>query len=202
MIKSQSVYVDLSMPEDKKRAQQKYKTMEGNYLTAGDLALIENRRGYGYGDGYGHYGCYGHGKGMAATGIGLAAGLGGGALIGLFALAYGLNNASKARQKAAENACAGNSKAIDLLANMAICERNSRESWQNQNMPSIVQYTNATSQSGAGAGASASALATAEALALLNNQSNGINSAIGGCNFLRVARYSAPAPCPCDTCQG
>ena len=25
------------MPEDKKRAQQKYKTMEGNYLTAGDL---------------------------------------------------------------------------------------------------------------------------------------------------------------------
>ena len=70
------------MPEDKKRAQQKYKTMEGNYLTAGDLALIENRRGYGYGDGYGHYGCYGHGKGMAATGIGLADGLGGGALSG------------------------------------------------------------------------------------------------------------------------
>ena len=30
--------------------------MEGNYLTSGDLALIENRRGYGYGDGYG-YGC-------------------------------------------------------------------------------------------------------------------------------------------------
>ena len=82
LIKSQSVYVDLSMPEDKKRAQQKYKTMEGNYLTAGDLALIENRRGYGYGDGYGHYGCYGHGKGMAATGIGLADGLGGGALSG------------------------------------------------------------------------------------------------------------------------
>ena len=29
--------------------------MEGNngYLTSGDLALIENRRGYGYGYGYG-----------------------------------------------------------------------------------------------------------------------------------------------------
>lgn len=41
MIKSQSVYVDLSMPEDKKRAQQKYKTMEGNYLTLsfGDLKI-------------------------------------------------------------------------------------------------------------------------------------------------------------------
>ena len=187
-------------PKTKRGRNKSTKTMEGNYLTAGDLALIENRRGYGYGDGYGHYGCYGHGKGMAATGIGLAAGLGGGALIGLFALAYGLNNASKARQKAAENACAGNSKAIDLLANMAICERNSRESWQNQNMPNIVQYTNATSQSGAGA--NASALATAEALALLNNQGNGINSAIGGCNFLRVARVSGSRLCGCDTCEG
>ena len=27
------------MPEDKKRAQQKYKTMEGNYLTDGDLKI-------------------------------------------------------------------------------------------------------------------------------------------------------------------
>ena len=32
LIKSQSVYVDLSMPEDKKRAQQKYKTMEVDIL--------------------------------------------------------------------------------------------------------------------------------------------------------------------------
>lgn len=71
--------------------------MEGNYLTSGDLALMESRRYYGGGD------YYSHGKGMAATGIGLAAGLGGGALIGVLALAYSLNNASKARQKAAEN---------------------------------------------------------------------------------------------------
>ena len=63
----------------------------------------------------------------------------------------------------------------------------------------MVQCTNATAQSGAGAGASSNALATAEALALLN-QNNGLNSAIGGCNFLRVARYSAPQPCGCDTC--
>ena len=53
-------------------------------------------------------------SGQRATGIGLAAGLGGGALIGLLALAYGLNNASKARMRAAENACAGNTKAIVL----------------------------------------------------------------------------------------
>lgn len=177
--------------------------MEGNYLTAGDLALIENRRGYGYGgDGYYGYQCHGHGKGMAATGIGLAAGLGGGALIGLFALAFGLNNASKARARAAENVASGNARAIDLLASQMVCERNSREGWQNLHQPSMVQYVSATSQSGAGAGANANALATAEALALLNQQNNGINSAIGGCNFLRVARYSAPQPCGCDTCNG
>ena len=135
--------------------------MEGNYLTSGDLALMESRRYYGGGDYYGH----GHGKGMAATGIGLAAGLGGGALIGVLALAYGLNNASKARQKAAENACAGTAKAIDILANMAVCERNSRESWQNANSPSIRNYVDI--QSGALAGATSvsqsSALAQAEA---------------------------------------
>lgn len=138
-------------------------------------------------------------SGQRATGIGLAAGLGGGALIGLLALAYGLNNASKARMRAAENASAGNSKAIDLLANHMMNERSSREAWQNLHQPTMVQYTNATAQSGAGAGASANALATAEALALLN-QGNGLNSAIGGCNFLRVARYSAPQPCGCDSC--
>ena len=147
-------------------------------------------------------------SGQRATGIGLAAGLGGGALIGLLALAYGLNNASKARMRAAENACAGNTKAIDLLTtdlgdqvvSNLVSERGSREAWQNMHQPTMVQYTNATAQSGAGARASANALATAEALALLNNQNNGLNSAIGGCNFLRVARYSAPQPCGCDTC--
>ena len=138
-------------------------------------------------------------SGQRATGIGLAAGLGGGALIGLLALAYGLNNASKARMRAAENASAGNSKAIDLLANHMMGERNSREAWQNLHQPTMVQYTNATAQSGAGAGASANALAPAEALAL-HTQHHGLNAAIGGCNFLRVARYSAPQPCGCDTC--
>ena len=138
-------------------------------------------------------------SGQRATGIGLAAGLGGGALIGLLALAFGLNNASKARMRAAENASAGNSKAIDLLATHLVSERGSREAWQNMHQPTMVQYTNATAQSGAGAGSSANALATAEALALLS-QNNGLNSAIGGCNFLRVARYSAPQPCGCDTC--
>ena len=63
-------------------------------------------------DGYG-YGCHRSGKGMAATGIGLAAGLGGAALIGVFLAAWGINNASQARAKAAENLAAGNTKAIN-----------------------------------------------------------------------------------------
>ena len=63
------------------RGQLKNKDMEGNYLTAGDLALLENRRGYGYGYGYDCCNPCGHGRGMATTGIGLAAGLGGGALL-------------------------------------------------------------------------------------------------------------------------
>lgn len=175
--------------------------MEGNYLTSGDLALMENHRGgygYGYGDFYG--GCCGHGRGMAATGIGLAAGLGGGALIGLFALAYGLNSASKARARAAENAAAGNARSIDLLASQMICERNSREGWQNLHQPSMVQYVSASSQSGAGAGANAAsnALASAEALALnalLNN--NGHN---GQTCPQPVALYQPAMPCRCNTC--
>lgn len=67
----------------------------GNYLTSGDLALWESRR---FGDGYG----YGYGyrrSGAATTGIGLAAGLGGGALLLAIAGIWGMNQASKARSK-------------------------------------------------------------------------------------------------------
>ena len=63
-----------------------YGSME-NYLTAGDLALIENRRGWNNGCYYGgDYGHYHQRSGMAATGIGLAAGLGGAALLGVLAI--------------------------------------------------------------------------------------------------------------------
>ena len=135
---------------------------------------------------------------MAATGIGLAAGLGGAALIGVLLAAWGINNASQARAKAAENLAAGNSKAIDILANNHIIERQSRETWQNQHAPSMTQYVDV--RTGAGAASTSNALALAEAMAINNN--SGLNSAIGGCNFLRVARYSAPRPCGCDTCEG
>ena len=176
--------------------------MEGNYLTSGDLALFSEAK-YGRMGGY-DYPCYYNHRnhGAATTGVALGASALGVAVIGALAIGWGVNQASKARARAAENVAAGNSKAIDIIASQVLCERNSREAWQMQNMPNIVQYTNANSSSGAGSLSASSALATAEALALLNQQNNGINSAIGGCNFLRVARYSAPAPCPCDSCQG
>lgn len=170
------------------RGQKTLTNMEGNYLTAGDLALIENRRGYGYGDGYG----YGYHKrdNAGVTGIGLAAGLGGGALLLAIAGLWGMNAASKARAK-------GNSRAIDILASQTLAERNSRETWQNTHAPTLTQYVDV--QTGAGAFSGASSNAWATALALQNN--GGVNSAIGGCNYLRVARVSGSRLCGCDTCD-
>ena len=157
--------------------------MEGNYITAGDLALQEMRR-YPYYDG-----CGGHGRNKGWGGIITGVALGGTALAAALIGLWGANNASKARYQ-------GNSKAIDILAQQALIERQSRENWQDKHSPSTVQYVDVQTGAGAFSGAGANANAVAAALAL---QNNGINSAIGGCNFLRVARYSAPQPCGCDS---
>ena len=177
--------------------------MEGNYLTAGELALIEQRgRGYNYGhDGY----CdYGHRKmsNGAATGIALGAGLGGAALIGVFLAAWGLNNASKARAKGAENAINLVNSNLAQLTNLQMAEtqnrqaalaaeRVSRESWQNYHAPTTTQYVDIRSAALAGAGSTSNALATAEA--------NLLTSALMGnvsCPQ-KVSLYSAPQPCSC-----
>ena len=148
--------------------------MEGNYLTAGDLALIENRRGWNYGpygDGCGHG--YGHNRnGMAATGIGLAAGLGGAALLGVLVVGWGVNQASKARAKAAEQQANLLSNNMNQLTQLQIAEnqnrqkaiadeRVSRETWQNYHAPSTTQYVDV--RTGAFAGAGSNAWAQAEA---------------------------------------
>lgn len=175
--------------------------MEGNYLTPGDLAMWDTARTsragnyYGEGCGYGYH----RNHGTATTGVALGASALGVAVVGALAIGFGLNQASKARLRAAEAAAAGNSKAIDILAQNHLVERQSREAWQNNHAPTISQYVDV--RAGAGAGAGANALSVAEAIALAQNN-GGINSAIGGCNFLRVARYSAPQPCPCDSCNG
>ena len=160
--------------------------MNEHYVTAGELALYGNR-GYGYGHN-GYYPTYRNPlQGASITSVALA----GAAVFGVVTVAWGLNQASQARAHGAE-------RSIDILANQAIVERQSRENWQSQHAPTLTQYVDV--QTGAGAFSGSSANAAAAALAY--QQNNGINSAIGGCNFLRVARYSAPQPCGCDTCNG
>jgi pantoate kinase len=87
---------------------------------------------------------------------------------------------------------------IDQLTALTIAERNSRENWQVANSPTIRQYVDVQTGAGAFSGSTSNALATAIAL----NQNNGLNSAIGGCNYLRVARVSGSRLCGCDTCEG
>ena len=175
--------------------------MDGNYLTAGDLALIENRRGYGYGNG--DCGYYRHGsKSMAATGIGLAAGLGGGALLLAIAGIWGINQASKARARGMENVNNALTNNLNQLASLALAERTSREGWQNRHAPSMTQYVDV--QTGAGAFAGANSVAQSSALA--QAEANLLTNALMGNTSCaqKVSLYSAPAPCPCPTscCNG
>lgn len=125
------------------------------------------------------------GRGMAATGIGLGAGLGGAALLAALIGVWGVNKASEARS-------AGNLNALNTISQFALSERTSRENWQLAQTPSIRNYVDVQ----AGAGAGANALAAAYAV------NGGINQAIGHDAFIKVQRYSAPVPCGCDTCNG
>ena len=113
---------------------------------------------------------------------------------------WGLNQASKARARGAENQSEANSKTLSLLADIVSREANRRDS-----IDVDVQQTlrNNSSALGTGGTAAANALATAEALAYAMNGNSGVNSAIGGCNYLRVARVSGSRLCGCDsTCEG
>lgn len=177
-----------------------------NYLTSGDLALIENRRGnYGYMDGCcGGYG-YHRRDGMAATGIGLAAGLGGAALIGVFALGFGLNQASKARAEGAMQANSLLTNNLNQLSALALAERTSREGWQNYHAPSMTQYVNATANAGAGAGSGA--FSNAQSAALAQAEANLLSSALLGqtraCpqEVTLVTKQNCPCPTSCG-CNG
>ena len=177
-----------------------------NYLTSGDLALIENRRGnYGYMDGCcGGYG-YHRRDGMAATGIGLAAGLGGAALIGVFALGFGLNQASKARAEGSMQANSLLTNNLNQLSALVLAERTSREGWQNYHAPSMTQYVNTAANAGAGAGAGA--FSNAQSAALAQAEANLLTNALMGNTSCaqKVSLYSAPQPCGCpatNCCNG
>ena len=162
---------------------------EMDYMTKGDLALWENRRGYNYGEcGYPmHYGKQRNAlQGASITGVVVA----GTALAAAIAIGLGVNAASKARSR-------GNERVVDKLSEFTLREAERRDRWEDKHTPSTIQYVDVQT----GAGAFSGSAANANALAAAINNNSGINSAIGGCNFLRVARYSAPQPCGCDSCN-
>jgi hypothetical protein len=174
--------------------------MEGNYITSGDLAMWDTARTsragnyYGEGCGYGNH----RNHGTATTGVALgAAGLGI-AVFGGLAIAYGLNAASKSRLRAAEAAAAGNAKAIDILAQSTLAERQSRESWQNNHAPTMTQYVDVRTGAGAFSGAGANAAADALALSAIAGNNNGSRS--GQVCPQPVALYQPAMPCRCNTC--
>jgi len=132
--------------------------------------IVENRRGH---------------SGQRATGIALGAA----ALAAALVVGWGVNQASKARMRAAEQAASGNMKAIEMVASTLAQERGSRENWQNQHAPTLTQYVDVR----AGAGA----MSTAEAIsALLNGDRNN-----GQVCPRPVALYQPAMPCRCNTCN-
>ena len=174
--------------------------MEGNYLTAGDLALLENRRGYGYGYGYDCCNPCGHGRGMATTGIGLAAGLGGGALLLAIAGIWGINKASEARAKGIENVNAALTNNLNQLATLALAERTSREGWQNLHQPTMTQYVSASANAGAGAGAGANSVSNAWAQAEANLLSSALMNRTQVCPQEVTLVSKQNCPCPTSNC--
>ena len=189
-----------------------YGSME-NYLTAGDLALIENRRDWNNGCYYGgDYGHYHQRNGMAATGIGLAAGLGGAALLGVIAIGWGINQASLSRAKGAEQATNLLAANMNQLTQLAIAEkasreaailaeRNSREGWQTAHAPTIRQYVDV--QTGALAGANANAVSNAWAQAEANLLSSALMNRTQVCpqEVTLVSKQNCPCPTSCG-CNG
>jgi hypothetical protein len=162
-----------------------------DFLTAGDLALWEGKRGVYDGEGYGYHRC---GHGTATTGVGLAAGLGGGALLLAIAGLWGVNQASKARANGNQNTMNAQAKAnsdlVALLANR-VTEESTRANTINIDVAQTLRSLTGATATGGTSSANSQALATAEALALLNGGSaNPLSSVIQQNCALRVQRVS------------
>ena len=138
-------------------------------------------------------------RGVANTALGLGIGLGSAALVGVLLTAWGVNSVSKARSRSAEKlAEAANYRTNDVI-NLLAAERNSRETWQTRNQPSIGQYVDVQTNPALNAQLQdyVTAMATATATA---NANSPLNAAVGTDSYLKVQRYSAPQPCGCDSC--
>ena len=163
-----------------------------DYLTKGDLALFEHY----HNDKTPYYGCYKHRDNVATTGIGLAAGLGGAALLGIFAIGWGLNQASKARANGANQANSILCNNIAQLSSLVLAERQSRETWQHQHAPTMTQYVDVQTGAGAFAGSNSSAQSSALAQAEANLLTQSLLGNLNQCPQ-KVSLYSSPMPCGC-----
>ena len=135
-------------------------------------------------------------RGVSNTALGLGiAGL----AVGLVGL-WGVNAASQARSRAAEQYSAAQAVRTNDLMALVAAERTSRETWQTRNQPSIGQYVDVQTNPNLNAQLQdyVTAMATATATAQANSP---LNAAIGTDSFLKVQRYSAPQPCGCDSCS-
>jgi len=138
-------------------------------------------------------------RGVANTALGLGIGLGAAALMGVITVGWGVNSASKARSRAAEQLVASNALRTNDLFNLVATERSSREAWQSAQQPTIGQYVDVQTNPNLNAQLQDYVTAMATATATANNNSP-LNQAVGSEHFLRVQRYSAPQPCGCDSC--
>ena len=154
--------------------------MEANGMTLADFAALEKM-------GNRH-------RGVANTALGLGiAGL----AVGLVGV-WGMNKVSEARSRAAENISAAYAARQNDILSLIAAERNSRETWQGANQPTLSQVIELQNNPSLQLTVQdiVSAMASAQATA-----NSGINSAVGSENFLRVQHYSAPQPCGCG-CNG
>jgi hypothetical protein len=146
-----------------------------------------------------------HTSGTAITGVALAAGLGGAALLTALVGVWAVNSASKARSIGNQNTMNAQAKAnsdlVGLLANRVVADNQRADSINIDVAQTLRSLTGATATGGTST-ASSQALATAEALALLNqqNNTNPLSSVIQNSCALRVQRV-ATQDCGCG-CQG
>lgn len=165
-----------------------------NDLSISDvLALRDDRRGGGYG--YEDYGYRHRGHATATTGVALAAGLGGGALLLAIAGLWGVNQASKSRSIGNQNTMNAQAKAnsdlVALLANRIVAD-NQRADNITLDVNNKLYALQGQTANATGGTATSQALATAEALALINQQNNAnpLSSVIQQNCALRVQRVS------------
>lgn len=141
-----------------------------------------------------------HTSSTAITGVALAAGLGGAALIAALVGSWAVNSASKARSAGNINTMNAQAKAnsdlVALLANRMVSDNQRADNITLDVQQTLRSLTGATATGGT---STAQSLANAEAVAALLNNNNPLSSVIQQNCALRVQRVSEQN---CGCCNG